>query len=185
MAPGVQAADIASIVSSTPAWSQLSATQQQSLMPLAGGWDSFSDAHRRKWIALAQNYHTIAPAERDKLHSRMAKWAALKPRERELARLNFAVTKKLASPDRAANWDTYNALSAEERKQLAARAASKPTGAAIPIKPITPGKLAPVNVTRHTALPIRLEESSKATIDRNTLLPTRPRSELSAPVLAN
>jgi hypothetical protein len=164
-------ASLSSMVSAVPMWNQLSDTQQQSLMPLASGWDSFSDAHRRKWIALAENYHTIGQFERDKLHSRMVKWASLKPRERALARLNFAVTKKLANPDRTANWGAYKALSAEERREFAARALPKPAGAAIPIMPMALGKFAPVNVTRHTADHIRREELTKGTINRDTLLP--------------
>jgi hypothetical protein len=162
------------IVSLTPQWSELTVLQQQSLQPLATSWDTLANGHRKKWLVLAKNYPTMPAAEQTKLHSRMAEWAALTPRERELARLNFAETKKSPTPDRAANWETYKALTPEERKALASTAASKPAGAAVAIKPAAAGKLAPIPVTRHTAPQIRLQENAKGTIDRNTLLPIAP-----------
>jgi hypothetical protein len=134
-----------------------------------------SDGHKRKWIALAKNYPSLTPTEQEKLHSRMAEWAALKPLDRELARLNFAETKKLPVPDRASNWEAYKALSPEERQKLAEHAAGKSAGAAAAIKPVPPEKLAVVPVTRRTPEQIRQLEMSKQTVDRKTLLPIAPR----------
>ena len=170
------------VVSLAPLWSQLSAAQQQSLFPLATLWDSMSDGHRRKWIALSKSYSSLAPAEQTKLHSRMAEWATLKPQERELARLNFAETKKVPATDRAAHWETYKALSEEERKTLAERAPAKSKGAAAAIKPVEPGKMAIVPITRHSDDQIRQAEFAKGTIDRRTLLPIAiaPQSPASA-----
>jgi hypothetical protein len=171
------------VVSLAPLWNQLSVAQQQSLLPLATSWDSLSDGHKRKWIALAKNYPALAPPEQTKLHSRMAEWAALNPRDRELARLNFAETKKIPITDRAANWEAYKALSPEERRELAKRAATKPKGAAATIKPVDSGKLTPVPVTRHSNELARQVQASKGAIDRRTLLPIaiRPLSAASAP----
>lgn len=168
---------------STPSahWTQLSAAQQQSLHPLASTWDSLSDRHRRKWIALAQNFKNLTAQEQATLHSRMADWAALTPRERELARLNFAETKKLATPDRASNWEAYKALSAEQRQRLIDLAPNKPGGAAIPVKPAPPGKLAAIPVTRHTPLEEKLHYLEKGVIDRNTLLPKRLKASAAEP----
>lgn len=170
-------------VSFAPQWSALSSAQQQSLQPLANAWDGLSDGHKRKWIALAQNYPSLAPPEQAKLHSRMAEWAALKPRERELARLNFAETKKLPVPDRTSNWEAYKALSPEERRKLAQRATRKPVGAAATIKPVPPEKLTVIPMTRHTPQQTRKLEMSKQAIDRKTLLPLslRPAPAASAP----
>jgi DNA-binding CsgD family transcriptional regulator len=162
------------IVSLMPRWIQLTPTQQQSLSPLESTWDSLADGHRRKWIALAENYHSLTSEEQSKLHSRMAEWSALNPRERELARLNFAESKKLPVPDRTANWEAYKALSANERKQLGESALTKPKGAAATVKPVLAGKLTPVPVTRHTPLDEKQRETIKAAIDRNTLLPKTP-----------
>jgi hypothetical protein len=177
---------VLSTVSFTPNWSDLTATQKQSLQPLANAWNGLSDGHRRKWIALATNYPTLAPAEQATLHSRMAEWAALKPRERERARLNFVETKKLPAPDRASNWEAYKALSPEERQKLAERAAVKRAGAAATVKPVSPEKLTLVPVTRNTPQPIReLEMSKQQGIDRKTLLPLAPARTPAAPALKN
>jgi hypothetical protein len=157
---------------SKPLWNELNALQQQSLKPLATTWETLTDTQKRKWITLAPNFQTMAPAEQTKFHERMTEWAALKPRERELARLNFAETKKVPGTDKAAQWEAYRALTPEERKRLAEKSVPKPHGAAIPVKPVKPNKLTPVPVTRNTPEVTRAQEVSKRRpIDRNTLLP--------------
>jgi len=177
----VQATPLATATSSSPKWSELSPVQQKSLGPLASTWDTMGSGQKRKWIALAQNYPTIGPAEQEKLHSRMAEWAALKPKDRELARLNFAETKKLAPSNRAANWEAYQALSPEEKKNLAERGTAKPVGAAIAIKPVPASKLAEVPVTRRTPEKERVLVNSKQLVNRNTLLPQTPAEPVAIP----
>lgn len=157
-----------------PAWKDLSAVQRQSLQPLEGTWDTLGDGHKRKWVALAHNYPQLAPAEQAKMHDRMAQWAALKPRAREMARLNFAETKKVAPAERAANWEAYQALSPEEKKSLAKKTPSKPAGAAISTKPLPPSKLTPVPVTRLSPETDRAKFTAQQAIDPNTLLPLTP-----------
>ena len=110
------------------------------------------------------------------MQSRMVEWAALSPRERAVARLNFAETKKVPSTDRAANWDAYQALPAEDRQKLAAKATTPPPGAAIAPKQSNTSKVTPVPVTRHT--PSAQAGSGNVVapvIDRKTLLPQAPK----------
>ena len=80
------------------------------------------------------------------MHSRMNEWVAMSPQQRAAARLNFAKTKELSkelTPDeKKAKWQTYQALSPEEKAKLAAKATPKPTGAATAVKPVEPQKLA-------------------------------------------
>ncbi len=159
---------------SSPQWKELTAAQQQSLSPLAASWATLGSGQRRKWIAMAQNYPSMAPAEQSKLHSRMAEWAALKPKDRELARLNFAETKKIAPSERAANWEAYQALSAEEKQKLAEHGARKPVGAAVAIKPVPAEKLAKVPVTRRTPEAERARTATQQAVNRTTLLPQPP-----------
>jgi hypothetical protein len=154
-----------------PTWQTLSPIQQNSLAPLARTWDSLSDGHRRKWIALAKNYPTMGSAEQEKLHSRMAEWTALSPRDRELARLNFVESKKLPPPDRASNWEAYQALSPEEQTKLRGNANAKPTGAAISTKPAELNKLVAVPKPRHTLPLVRGLIIPREMINPNTLLP--------------
>jgi hypothetical protein len=101
----------------------------------------------------------------------MVEWAALSTRDRELARLNFAQTKKVDKADRAANWEAYQALSPDERKKLAEGAKIKPVGAAVAVKPVTQDKLTAVPVTRHTPEPERAAAASQKPLNRSTLLP--------------
>jgi Protein of unknown function (DUF3106) len=161
-----------STVMGAPSWVALSPIQRRSLLPLASTWDSLSEAHRRKWIALAQNYPSLAAPEQEKLHARMAEWTALKPKEREQARLNFAQTKQLAPSERAANWDAYQALSAEEREKLAAGGQNKPVGAAVAVKPATSQRLTVIPIT-----PTKTPETKQSLVTKpqslnlNTLLP--------------
>lgn len=165
-----QTAPVPSVLG-VPQWSELKPAQQQSLAPLAATWNTLQAGHRRKWIAVAQTYPTLAPAEQQKLHSRMVEWAALKPQDRELARLNFAETKKIAPAERAANWEAYQALSPEERQKLVA-AKPKPSGAAIAIKPVATNKLAVVPVAQKTPDAKRPLVTNPQSLNRSTLLPS-------------
>ena len=126
-------------------WARLPARQQAALRPLAAEWDGLDAAHRRKWMALARNFDRMSAQEQATLHSRMTDWAALSPRERVRARLNFAEVQRLAPEgERKAKWEAYRALSEDERKALAERAAPPPRGTALPVRPVPPERLAPV-----------------------------------------
>lgn len=151
------------------------------MAPLESSWSSLSEGQRRKWLALSESYPNLGQAEQEKLHSRMAEWAALSPKDREVARLNFAQSKTVAKPDRAANWEAYKALSPEERERLAKVAKVKPVGAAVAVKPVAPEKLTPVPVTRHTPDQERAAAVSQRPINRNTLLPQPPFGAASQP----
>lgn len=131
----------AGIAAVRPAWAELTASQQLALRPLAGRWTEISEQQRRKWIALSQNFHKLPAPEQEKLHSRMTDWAALSGQQRNQARLNFAETNKLAPDDKKAQWEAYQALSAEEKQKLAAKAPKKQAGAATAIKPVAPQKM--------------------------------------------
>ena len=135
-------------VVSKPLWADLTAMQQESLRPLAGSWSGLSDAHKRKWLELSKNYPSLSAEDRSTLHSRMNEWVALSPQQRAEARLNFAKTnelsKQLTPEEKTEKWQTYQALSAEEKQKLAAKAPPRPAGAAPAIKPVAPQKLAVV-----------------------------------------
>jgi hypothetical protein len=78
----------------------------------------------------------------------MNEWVALSPQQRAEARLNFAKTKELSKQltpeEKKAKWQTYQALSPEEKQKLAAKATPRPTGAAPALRPVSPKKLAAV-----------------------------------------
>lgn len=170
-------------ISPAIAWGALSTDQKIALAPLQTTWGQLSAGHQRKWIALSANHPQMSADEKDKLQARMVQWAGLNPKEREQARLNFATTKKISSDDRAARWEAYQALSAEEKKALAQSAPAKPTGAAVAAKPVPAQKLAEIPVTRKTPAPVNENKASVPLINRNTLLPhiPRPAAAASAP----
>ena len=133
----------------SPDWSQLTVAQQQALAPLALTWKTgMSEPQKRKWIEISKNFSGLAPEAQATLHSRMTQWVALSPQERAQARLNFGKTNELAKQltpeEKKAQWETYQALPAEERQRLAATASPKPAGAATAIKPVAPQKLVTV-----------------------------------------
>ncbi|MDF1485224.1 DUF3106 domain-containing protein [Ramlibacter sp. H39-3-26] len=145
-----------------PLWNQLTTSQQHALQPLAPHWSALSGPHKRKWIALSQNFPQMSATEQAKLHSRMTEWAGLSMQQRDQARLNFAATNQLDPHDKKASWEAYQALSDEEKRKLAARAAPKPRGAAPAIKLAPPERLTvvPAGTTRATAVhPARMPEA--------------------------
>lgn len=165
------AADVAVPSQPGPQWHELGAAQQAALKPLATTWNSLALAHKNKWIALAKTFALRSESEQERLHDRMAQWAALTPREREVARLNFAETKKIRASDLAASWAAYQELSPEEKSRLAAKAAQKPLASTIAIAPTPNDKITAVPVTRHTNAPNDSAITLKPQLDPNTLLP--------------
>ena len=129
-----------------PSWVELTLLQQQALKPLALSWNTISEAQKRKWLEVSKNYPTLSLADQTTLHSRMNEWVALSPQQRAEARLNFAKTRELSTQltpeEKKAKWQTYQALSPEEKQKLASTATPRPTGAAVAVKPVAPQKLA-------------------------------------------
>lgn len=147
--PAVPAVPAASKQAFTrPAWQELTPMQQQSLKPLAASWNRLSEQQKRKWLQISNNYASLSPAEQANLHGRMNEWVSLSPQQRAQARLNFGKTrelsKELTPEQKKAQWQTYQALSPEEKQKLAAKASPKPAGAATAVKPVSPQKLAAV-----------------------------------------
>jgi len=160
------------VLNQRPMWVDLTHAQQEALEPLAARWDTLGEAHKRKWIALSHNFRSLSAEEQEKLHSRMAEWVGLTVQERVQARLNFAQTKKLPPEEKRAQWEAYQALTDEERKELAIQAPVHPMGAATPIKPVPAKKLAMIPVSKSTARSTGKIETGPHHVDMHTLLPT-------------
>jgi len=156
-----------------PSWAELTPEQRKALKPLAGQWAQLSVDRKRKWLEISKNYESLPPTEQVKMHSRMSAWASLSMQERSEARLNFSETKKLPADAKAAQWQSYQELSAEEKHKLAAQAPAKPSGAAV-IKPTPQNKLAEVPVTSHAPYQGAKLATPGQMVNSNTLLPQRP-----------
>ncbi len=170
---------------SEPLWSALTPIQQQSLKPLAANWATMGEAQKRKWLQVSQNFQSMSVAEQSKMHSRMAEWVSLSQKQRAQARLNFAEAKALTPKEKAANWQAYQALSAEEKQKLVTQAKPKPNSAAVAVKPVAPNKLASVPVTRKTVPTSGHLASSTHVVDHNTLLPVPASSAEPVPATKN
>jgi hypothetical protein len=109
-----------------PRWKDLTPAQRAALTPLEREWAGIDAPSKQKWIEMSRQFSKMAPDERARVQARMADWAVLTPAERGRARLNFEEAKQLPAQDRQARWKAYQALDPEQRRQLAARAASAP-----------------------------------------------------------
>lgn len=143
-----------------PVWAQLDAAQKQALAPLAPRWAILSELQKRYWLAIAKNFPHLPVAEQQRLHTRMTAWASLSAQQRSQARLNYASTSKLSSDSKRAQWEAYQALSDDEKNQLAAAAARRTMGAAAAVRPVAPRKLVKVPaanaVTNNAANPPKI-----------------------------
>lgn len=138
------------VPTSGPGWEQLDTGQKLALYPLAPRWAILSEAQKRRWLLIAKTFSTLPPNEQERLHNRMTDWASLSAQQRSQARLNYAVTNKLAPDNKRAQWEAYQALSAEEKNRLAAAATRRSMGAATAVRPVSPRKL--VQVPAATAI---------------------------------
>ena len=111
-------------------WTELQPAQQQALKPLEREWSTIDIRSKRKWQELAVRFPKLTPAEQGRVQERMTAWAKLTPRERTEARMHFQEAKQLPAQDRKARWDAYEALTPEQKQQLANRAAPPPADAA-------------------------------------------------------
>ncbi|MDE2080973.1 MAG: DUF3106 domain-containing protein [Burkholderiales bacterium] len=107
---------------SGPAWASLNKAQQSALAPLQRDWATIDSVQKQKWLEVAGRFPRMVPAERQRVQGRMAEWAHMTPAERTRARLQFQESRELTASERKAKWQAYQALSAEQRQQLAQRA---------------------------------------------------------------
>ena len=115
-----------------PAWSKLSVAQQQALAPLQRDWPTIEPNRKQKWLELATRFPTMPVDERQRVQERMAEWARMTPAERTHARLQFKEASQVPADQRQAKWQAYQALSEDERKQLAQRAKRAAKAASVP-----------------------------------------------------
>ncbi|HEX6704555.1 MAG TPA: DUF3106 domain-containing protein [Albitalea sp.] len=122
-----------------PKWSELSPAQRTSLKPLERDWSRIEPDRKQKWIEIAQRMPSMPPAERERVQERMTDWARMSPQQRGQTRLGYQEAKQVAPEDRQARWEQYQALTAEQKRQLQARAATPvPPAGAKPGAPVPP-----------------------------------------------
>lgn len=142
---GVQSS--ATQTSDGPGWETLTTKQKLVLYPLAPRWQFLSLVQKRRWLALADSFSDMSMPEQSKLHSRMLEWASLSAQQRTQARVNYAKTNRLPLAEKRAQWEAYQSLSEEQKKQLAASATPNPKGAATTLKTVVSKKLIQIPAT--------------------------------------
>jgi len=115
-----------------PAWRTLTPAQQQALQPLRGEWDTMDGVRRQRWLQLASRFGAMKPEEQQRVHERMRAWVKLTPAQRELARETYSRTRKIAPDQKAASWESYLQLPDEQKRKLAASAATRKAPAVAP-----------------------------------------------------
>jgi hypothetical protein len=121
--PGAQAAAEEGV-----RWQDLKPSQQLALKPLKREWSSLDTTRKRKWLRIASRYAKLSASEQARLQARMTEWSDLTPQQRGQARLNFREARELPREDRQARWEAYQALSPEQKQELADRAAASRPG---------------------------------------------------------
>lgn len=113
-------------------WKDLSPSQQTALEPLAAEWDKIEPIRKQKWLAIARRYAGMTPDEQLRVQERMRIWVRMSPEERRQVRENFARAQKVDPSKKSVQWESYQQLSDEQKKQLAARAANRKQLANLP-----------------------------------------------------
>ncbi len=116
-------------------WRDLSPQQRSALAPLERDWAALDVPRRQKWLEIAARYPQRPAAEQARVQARMSEWTRLTPTERGQARLNYQQAREVPAADRQARWEAYQALSDEQRRRLAARAAPTTAATAAPVRP--------------------------------------------------
>jgi hypothetical protein len=97
--------------------------QRSALAPLEREWPSIDASRKEKWLEISARFPSMPPEERERVQARMTEWARLTPKERGEARLNYQEARQLSPTERKARWEQYQALTPEQKRQLAERAA--------------------------------------------------------------
>ena len=106
-----------------PRWSELTAAQRSALKPLERDWSTIPPDPKQKWLDIAARMPRMPAAERERVQARMTEWARLSPQQRGQTRMAFQEAKQVAPQNRQAQWEAYQALTPEQKRQLQVRAA--------------------------------------------------------------
>jgi len=118
---------VAAAAESGPRWRELNTEQRTVLKPLERDWSSIDATRKQKWLDIAARYPKLPPDEQSRISTRMNAWAKMTPAERGQARLNFQESRELTRQERQARWDAYQALTPEQKSELATRSAPAAT----------------------------------------------------------
>ena len=120
------------VVEQGPKFASLSPDEQAALKPLEKDWAGISPERKQKWRAIAARFPKMPVEERGRIQTRMAEWAQMSPEQRGKVRLQFQEATKSSPQNRQAQWEAYQALPADQKRDLASKANSVPPGGPTP-----------------------------------------------------
>jgi hypothetical protein len=159
------------------AWHQLSAPQQQVLLPLREHWGELDDISRDKWLGVAERYPKLGPAEQARVRERMGQWARTTPTERGEARLRFQQSRQLSPDERQKKWEAYQSLPKADRDDLQRQAVRRAKPVYLPDKMVGPREA-------QQAFAVKRNTAAVQTDRKTNMVPTPNGSANSAAVVA-
>ena len=143
-----------------PYWSELTAAQKTALAPLAAEWDQIPVARKKKWLEIGHKVALMSPEEQLRVQERIRDWVKLTPEQRRTARTAFVQAQKLSPNEKFAQWQQYQQLTEDQKKELAAletpnrkHVANPPAPSSRPTKLAKSVKSAPRPVLEKSVLP--------------------------------
>jgi Protein of unknown function (DUF3106) len=112
-----------------PLWSQLSATQRETLSPFEKQWNGLPVKEKRAWVKLADDFPKMQPTQQARARKRMLEWANLTASQRKLARDNFRLAKAVPSQEQQREFENYQSMSVEQRRVLRSAGSTSNTAA--------------------------------------------------------
>jgi hypothetical protein len=107
-----------------PLWNSLTPSQKIALAPIADEWDAADGVRKQKWLEIANRFAAMKPDEQARVHERMRDLFKMSPEERRLVRENYTRAKKIGPSQKSEEWEKYQQLPEEKKKQLADEAAA-------------------------------------------------------------
>jgi hypothetical protein len=130
-------------------WSSLSGAQRRALQPLAALWPTMESTNKQRWVNVANRFGSLSPVEQQRMQERMTQWSKLPAQQRGEARLRFQQTRQLSPEERQKKWASYQALSPEERSELAQQARRKQQPVVLSDNMAGPRELGQPSARRH------------------------------------
>lgn len=103
-------------------WAALTVQQQIALDPLKRDWQTIDAVRQQKWLDVAARFANLSATEQERVQQRMGEWASMTPEQRSRARLNFQESRQIDAEERQSRWEAYQALPADQRRELARKA---------------------------------------------------------------
>lgn len=156
-----------------PRWADLTPAQREALSPLAAEWDQINAPRKKKWLEIGNKVALMAPDEKQRVQDRIRDWVKLSPEQRRVARSNFAHAKKLEPNEKFTQWQRYQQLTEEQKKELAAAGA--------PVKKQVANR--PAKSEKNTKIARSVKSTPKTELEKSVLpAASQPAPQPSAPI---